>query len=573
MAPEAVPEATPPPVEPEPKPEITIAAVETPEIAPEAVPGAMPPPVEPEPEPEFTVAAIETAEMEPEAVPEATPPPLVEPEPEPEITITALETAEMEPEAVPEATPPPVEPEPEPEITVAAAETPEMAPEAVPEATPPPLVEPEPEPEITIAALETPEMAPEAVPEATPPPLVEPEPEPEITIAAAETAEMAPEAVPEATPPPLVETEPEPEITIAAVETPEMAPEAVPRATSPPIADSQLGSEPAREAPIRTILVAALPVFADDEEPVPYAAGPLAPDEAMAMPGEEPLASTAEKAPREAAPEPDNGLVAAVIPPIPEAPAEPLIDPAKAPPEPVWLAYARPSDETADRPRIAIVVAGLGLGRAATTAAIKLPGAVTLAFASHARDLQQWIDLARAAGHEVLLDLPMEPEDYPAIDPGPQALLTSLSGAENAERLKWHLGRATGYVGVTHNMGSRFTASSDQMRPILSALKVRGLMFLDARTSANSVAARLATAIGLPRAINNRFLDTQASRTAIDRRLGEIERIARRVGFSVAVGHAYPVTIERLGRWLQTLDEKSLVLVPVSALVNRQAVE
>ena len=388
------------------------------------------------------------------------------------------------------------------------------------EATPSPV---EPEPEITIAAVETAEVEPEAVPEATPPP-VEPEPEPEITVAAVDTPEREPDAVPEATPPP-VEAEPEPEITVAAVETPEMEPDAVPEARSPPIAGTRVGSEPAGDAPTRTILVAALPVFADDEEPVPYAAGPLAPDEAVAMPGEEQLASTAGKAPREAAPAPDNAVVAAVIPPIPEAPAEPLIDPAKAPPEPVWLAYARPSDETADRPRIAIVVAGLGLGRAATTAAIKLPGAVTLAFASHARDLQQWIDLARAAGHEVLLDLPMEPENYPAIDPGPQALLTSLSSAENAERLKWHLGRASGYVGVTHNMGSRFTASSDQMRPILSALKVRGLMFLDARTSANSVAASLATAIGLPRAINNRFLDTQASRPAIDRRLDEIVKL------------------------------------------------
>lgn len=454
-----------------------------------------------------------------------------------------------------EATPSPVEPEPE--ITIAAVDADEMETEAIPEAAPPP-VEPQPEPEIIVAAVEASEMEPEAAPEATPPP-VEPEPEPEIIVAAVDTPEMEPE--------------PEPEITVASVETLEMESEAEPEVTSPPVAGSRVGSAPARDSPTRTILVAALPVSADDEEPVPYTAGPLAPDEAVAMPVEGHLASVADKAPREAAPEPANAEVAAVIPPIPEAPAEPLIDPAKAPPEPVWLAYARPSDEPADRPRIAVVVAGLGLGRAATTAAIKLPGAVTLAFASHARDLQQWIDLARAAGHEVLLDLPMEPENYPAIDPGPQALLTSLSSAENAERLKWHLGRATGYVGVTHNMGSRFTASSDNMRPILSALKVRGLMFLDARTSVNSVAASLATAIGLPRAINNRFLDTQASRTAIDRRLGEIERIARRVGFSVAVGHAYPVTIERLGRWLQTLDDKSLVLVPVSALVNRQAVE
>ncbi len=122
-------------------------------------------------------------------------------------------------------------------------------------------------------------------------------------------------------------------------------------------------------------------------------------------------------------------------------------------------------------------------------------------------------------------------------------------------------------------MGSRFTASADHMQPILAALKGRGLMFLDARTTANSVAADLATTIGLPRAINNRFLDAQASRPMIDRRIDEIERIARRVGFSVAISHAYPVTLERLGRWVDTLDAKKLALVPVSALANLQRVE
>ena len=139
-------------------------------------------------------------------------------------------------------------------------------------------------------------------------------------------------------------------------------------------------------------------------------------------------------------------------------------------------------------------------------------------------------------------------------------------------RLKSHLGRAIGYVGVTHNMGSRFTASSDDLRPVLSALKVRGLMFLDARTSSNSVAARLAATIGLPRAINDRFLDVQASRPAIDQRLGEIEAIALANGFAVAVSHPFPVTLERLARWAASLDESRFVLAPISALVNKQAV-
>ncbi|MCH9020135.1 MAG: divergent polysaccharide deacetylase family protein, partial [Proteobacteria bacterium] len=236
------------------------------------------------------------------------------------------------------------------------------------------------------------------------------------------------------------------------------------------------------------------------------------------------------------------------------------------------LAYARPFDASEDRPRIAIVVTGLGPGEAATAAAIRLPGGVTLAFLSHARDLQAWIDRARAAGHEVLLDVPMEPIGFPRIDPGPHALLTSLSGAENVDRLKWHLGRAIGYVGVTHDMGARFTTSAVALRPVLSALRVRGLMFLDSRTARDSVAARLATTIGLARAVNDRFLDDRAARGDIDRRLGEVERIARETGYSVAIGHAYPVTLERLDLWLATFDEKRLALAPISAVVNRQTV-
>ena len=167
----------------------------------------------------------------------------------------------------------------------------------------------------------------------------------------------------------------------------------------------------------------------------------------------------------------------------------------------------------------------------------------------------------------------MEPLDYPAVDPGPNTLLTSLPSVENVARLKWHLGRAVGFVGVTHSMGSRFTASPDALRPVLSALKVRGLIFLDGRTTSHSVAARLASTIGLPRAINDRFLDDHASRGAIDRRLAEIEAIARDTGYAVAIGHAYPVTLERLAAWLPTLAERGFALAPISAVINRQALQ
>ncbi|HEY4136614.1 MAG TPA: divergent polysaccharide deacetylase family protein [Alphaproteobacteria bacterium] len=236
-----------------------------------------------------------------------------------------------------------------------------------------------------------------------------------------------------------------------------------------------------------------------------------------------------------------------------------------------WQVYARPFDQADKRPRIALIMTGLGQSAAATEAAIqRLPGAVTLAFAVYARNLPQWVDLSRAAGHEVLLTVPMEPVDYPANDPGPYTLLSTLTQAQNRERLTWLLSRFTGYSGVINLMGSRFTTLPDPLKPVLSEINRRGLLFVDSRSSLNSVAAKLAGDIKLPRAINNRFIDTKASRADIDQRLEELEQIARAEGVAVGVGAPYPVTLERVTRWAQELEGKGIVLAPVSAVVDRQ---
>jgi polysaccharide deacetylase 2 family uncharacterized protein YibQ len=232
-----------------------------------------------------------------------------------------------------------------------------------------------------------------------------------------------------------------------------------------------------------------------------------------------------------------------------------------------WRVYARPFDRADKRPRIAIVITGLGpSGAAAETAVNELPGAVTLAFEPYTRRLGEWIDRARAAGHEVVLTLPMEPVDYPRQDPGPYTLLTSLSPRENLERLDWVLSRVTGYVGLTNMMGSRFTASQANLIPVFEELKKRGLLFIDARTSEQSVAGALAQSMALPRVVADDTLDADASRDAIDRRLAGLEEQARRGGAALGVGFAYPVTLERVAVWARTLEGKGFVLAPASAL-------
>ena len=175
-------------------------------------------------------------------------------------------------------------------------------------------------------------------------------------------------------------------------------------------------------------------------------------------------------------PAPDPGLVEqSALGPLPR-----IGDDGRLP----WQVYARPFDDRDTRPRIALIMSGLGLSGAATQSAIQgLPGGVTLAFQPFADDLQQWIRLSRAAGHEVLLNLPMEPVDFPASDPGPRALFVAHAPEENVELLEWALSRVSGYVGLLNHMGSRFTTSREAMLPIMTALEQRGLAFVDARVS------------------------------------------------------------------------------------------
>lgn len=233
-----------------------------------------------------------------------------------------------------------------------------------------------------------------------------------------------------------------------------------------------------------------------------------------------------------------------------------------------WHAYAAPFDADDPRPRIVMVIHGLGLAADATGAVIdELPASVTLAFSPFTRDLDGWLTQARGAGHEVVLMVPMEPEAFPQNDPGPQALLVSLDAEQNRRRLEWLLARAAGYVGVMNGMGSRFTAASEAMGPVLRHIHERGLLFVDAATTPRSVAPRLAPEIGLPFVAGDRVIDDIATRDAIDLRLRELEEIARERGVAVGLGSPYPVTRERLLEWAAGLERKGLVLAPVTAVV------
>jgi polysaccharide deacetylase 2 family uncharacterized protein YibQ len=228
--------------------------------------------------------------------------------------------------------------------------------------------------------------------------------------------------------------------------------------------------------------------------------------------------------------------------------------------------YARPFDMTDKRPRIALVIGGLGLSRSMTESAIRtLPAAVTVSFAPYAKDLQLMVNAARAAGHEVLLELPMEPFDYPHNDPGPYTLLTQSDADENLDKLDWLLSRFTGYAGVVSYQGDRMLSSLEDLKPVLAALNSRGLLFLDQGKAKRSMVGMGARDTSLVWGQAFTTIDQRASRIGIDQRLLQLEEIAREKGSAIGIGDAFPVTLERIKAWAESLEAKGVVLAPVSA--------
>jgi polysaccharide deacetylase 2 family uncharacterized protein YibQ len=231
--------------------------------------------------------------------------------------------------------------------------------------------------------------------------------------------------------------------------------------------------------------------------------------------------------------------------------------------------YSRADPAAAARlgPRIAIVVSGLGVGASATSEAIaKLPPAVTLAFTPQGGDLTSWVRMARGTGHEILLQIPMEPFDYPDNDPGPQTLLTKRAKAQNVDRLHWFLSRAQGYVGVANYMGSRFTANENSFAPILGEIADRGLLYFDDGTSSRSVAPKLAAATKQPFLRADLVIDAHPNGPEIDAALEKLERLADQQGFAIASAGPLPVSIERIARWAKAAQSRGIRLVPLSAL-------
>ena len=243
-----------------------------------------------------------------------------------------------------------------------------------------------------------------------------------------------------------------------------------------------------------------------------------------------------------------------------------LPDPVAAP---AWIANAVVTTPVKDAPMIAVVIDDMGLDVRRSDEASALPAPVTLAWLPYARKLGEQTQKARANGHELLVHMPMEPEEA-GENPGPDALLTGLSPAEIQRRTRKNLAAFDGFVGINNHMGSKFTQDTGLLGVVMGELKKRSLMFLDSRTAPATQAETVAENTGIPATHRDVFLDNTATAEAVDAQLAQLEAVARRKGMAVAIGHPHDATIAALARWIPEVKSRGFQIVPITTIVRYQ---
>jgi hypothetical protein len=230
------------------------------------------------------------------------------------------------------------------------------------------------------------------------------------------------------------------------------------------------------------------------------------------------------------------------------------------------------SVSTSKRPKIAIVLGGMGLNAKLTKKAVDaLPGDVTLGFAPYGENLQEQVNRARAEGHEIMLQVPMEPVGFPASNPGPKTLLSDTAPEQNIEALRWHMSRFAGYSGVTNYMGARLLVTEEALRPVMAELRARGLVYLEDATVNLTLSPKVGQEVRLPMQRASVVIDAEPTAAAIAEALERLEQEAIRNGSAIATGSGLDVTIETVAEWAKTLQEKGILLVPVSAAYKGRA--
>ncbi len=226
-----------------------------------------------------------------------------------------------------------------------------------------------------------------------------------------------------------------------------------------------------------------------------------------------------------------------------------------------------PPPVSGDGAKIVVIIDDMGMDRKRTRAVMDLPGPLTLAFLPYAPGLRDITRDARDLGHELLIHMPMEAMDK-GLNEGPLVLRADMMTGSFNMALDQMFGAFDGYVGVNNHMGSKLTQDTDAMNKVMEALAARNLIFVDSKTTPNSIAGESAAAHGLRHAARDVFLDNEDTPEFVWNSLRDLEKIARKRGYAIAIGHPRDSTIAVLKEWLPGLKERGFVLVPVSAVVK-----
>ncbi|MDE3060939.1 MAG: divergent polysaccharide deacetylase family protein [Pseudomonadota bacterium] len=233
-----------------------------------------------------------------------------------------------------------------------------------------------------------------------------------------------------------------------------------------------------------------------------------------------------------------------------------------------WRYYAKPYEHKGSLPMIAIIVTGLGENKMVAENAARLPENVTLSFSPYAHDVATWVNTARVAGHEVMVDLPLEPSNYPATDPGPDGLMAADDVSKNESRMQWLMSRFSGYSGFVTPQNEAFSGNGDAFKWLLQMLANHGLLLVMGHEPAKSEVRQGLEASTTPNVTADLLVDEDLSATAIQARLSSLEQIARSRGYAVGIAQPFPLTIEQLRAWAAKLGNDGFVLVPVTFIAK-----
>ena len=218
------------------------------------------------------------------------------------------------------------------------------------------------------------------------------------------------------------------------------------------------------------------------------------------------------------------------------------------------------------RPKIAIVIDDMGASPKRTEGIITLKAPLTASFVTFAPQLDKQVKQSVQSGHEIIIHVPMQP--HADIFVSKDVLTIDMSEDQIIENFAEMLAKFENVKGINNHMGSLFTEHAEKLAPVMKSLAENHLFFLDSKTTAQSKVEEVAQEYGVPYLSRNVFLDNENDLAYILQQLEKTEKIAKEKGYAVAIGHPKTKTVEALGLWLKTLDDKNLVLVPLSQMLS-----